>query len=109
MADALPVPHKPGWFLFLGIAYIFAGAVAIITPEVVTLASVFFFGALLMVAGAATIVHAFWTHRWDGFAMHLLAGILALVTGFLLINDAPAGAAGFTIVLGGVFLRRGLF
>jgi len=109
MADASPVPHKPGWFLFLGIAYIFAGAVAIITPEIVTLASVFFFGVLLMIAGAATFIHAFWTHRWDGFAMNLLAGILALVTGFLLVNDAAAGAAVFTIVLAVFFLVSGLF
>jgi uncharacterized membrane protein HdeD (DUF308 family) len=109
MTDASPVPHKPGWFLFLGIVYIFAGAVAIITPEIVTLLSVVFFGVILLISGIATLIHAFWTHRWEGFAMQLLAGILALVTGFLLITDAAAGAAVFTIVLATFFLVSGLF
>ncbi|HEX4139072.1 MAG TPA: DUF308 domain-containing protein [Candidatus Methylacidiphilales bacterium] len=110
MADGdTPVPHKPGWFLFLGIIYIFAGAVAIITPEIVTLLSVVFFGVILMIAGIATLIHAFWTHRWDGFAVQLLAGILASVAGFLLVSDAAAGAVAITIILASYFLVSGFF
>ncbi len=103
------VPHKPGWFLFLGIIYVFAGVLAIITPEIVTLFSVVFFGTLLLIAGIATLIHAFWTHRWDGFAVQLLAGVLASVAGFLLITDAAAGAAVITIILAGYFLASGFF
>jgi len=104
-----PIPHKPGWFLFLGIVYVFAGILAILTPEVVTLLSVVFFGVLLLVAGIATLIHAFWTHHWDGFAVQLLAGILASVAGFLLISDAAAGAAVITIILAAYFLVSGFF
>ena len=106
--DSIP-PHKPGWFLFLGILYIFAGLVAILTPEIVTLLSVVFFGAILLIAGIATLIHAFWTHRWDGFAVQLLAGVLASVAGFLLVTDAAAGAAVITIILAGYFLASGFF
>jgi uncharacterized membrane protein HdeD (DUF308 family) len=108
-AGDLPVPHKPGWFLFLGIVYIFAGLMAILIPEIVTLFSVVFFGVILLIAGLATLIHAFWTHRWDGFAVQLLAGILASVAGFLLITDAAAGAAVITIILAAYFLVSGLF
>lgn len=108
--DESPLPHpKPGWLLFLGIIYILAGMLAIISPVIVTLFSVVFFGTLMMMAGIATLIHAFWTHRWDGFAAQLLAGILASVAGFLLIADAPAGAAAFTIILAAYFLVSGFF
>jgi uncharacterized membrane protein HdeD (DUF308 family) len=110
MADGdSPVPHKPGWFLFLGIVYVLAGLMAIVTPVFVTLLSVVFFGTVLLIAGIATLIHAFWTHRWDGFAVQLLAGILASVAGFLLITDAAAGAAAITIILASYFLVSGLF
>ena len=109
MADDAPIPHKPGWFLFLGIVYVFAGLLAILSPVVVTLLSVVFFGVILLIAGLATLIHAFWTHRWDGFAVQLLAGILASVAGFLLINDAAAGAAVITLILASYFLVSGFF
>jgi uncharacterized membrane protein HdeD (DUF308 family) len=80
------VPQKPGWFLFLGVLYIFVGVVAVMSPLVVTLVSVVFFGVLL-----------------------LLAGTLAAVMGFLLISDAAAGAAVITIILGSYFLVSGVF
>jgi uncharacterized membrane protein HdeD (DUF308 family) len=110
MATETPVvPHKPGWFLFLGIAYLFFGVVAVMSPLVVTLLSVLFFGVLLMIAGLATLIHSFWSHRWEGLALQLLAGTLAAVMGFLLVADAGAGAAVITIILGSYFLVSGIF
>jgi uncharacterized membrane protein HdeD (DUF308 family) len=103
------VPQKPGWFLFLGVLYIFVGVVAVMSPLVVTLVSVVFFGVLLLLAGMVTLIHSFWTRRWDGFALQLLAGTLAAVMGFLLISDAAAGAAVITIILGSYFLVSGVF
>ena len=103
------VPHKPGWFLFLGVVYVFAGMLAVISPIVVTLFSVVFFGALLLVAGIAALIHSFWTRGWEGFAVQLLAGVLASVMGFLLIADAESGAAAITLILGSYFLVSGLF
>jgi uncharacterized membrane protein HdeD (DUF308 family) len=110
MAEGEPLlPQKPGWFLFLGIVYILAGILAILSPAIVTLFAVTFLGALMIVAGVATLIHAFWTHRWDGFAVQLLAGILASVAGFLLITDAAAGALVITLILASYFLVSGCF
>jgi len=91
------------------VAYVFFGIVAVMSPLVVTLISVLFFGVLLMISGLATLIHSFWTRRWDGFALQLLAGTLAAVMGFLLIADAGAGAAVITIILGSYFLVSGIF
>ena len=82
---------------------------AVMSPLVVTLLSVLFFGVLLVISGVATLIHSFWTHRWDGFALQLLAGTLAAVMGFLLIADAGAGAVVITIILGAYFLVSGIF
>ena len=103
------VPQKPGWFLFLGVAYVFAGVVAVMSPLVVTLFSVLFFGVLLLIAGIVTLIHAFWTRHWAGIALQLLAGTLSAVMGFLLIADAGAGAAVITIILASYFLVSGMF
>ena len=109
VVEATPPPHKSGWFLLLGIVYVFAGVVAIGSPLVITLLSVLFFGVVLVVAGAAGLIHAFWARGWDGFAVQLLAGILASVMGILLISDAAAGAAVITIILATYFLISGFF
>jgi uncharacterized membrane protein HdeD (DUF308 family) len=108
-AEGSPAPHKSGWFLLLGILYIFAGVVAIGSPLVITLLSVLFFGVVLVIAGVAGLIHAFWARGWDGFAVQLLAGVLSTVMGFLLITDAAAGAAVITIILATYFLISGLF
>ncbi len=109
MSETPHLPHNSGWFLFLGVVYVFVGVVAVMSPLVVTLFSVLFFGVLLLAAGIATLIHSFWTQRWDGFALQLLAGILASVMGFLLIADAAAGAAVITIILASYFLVSGIF
>ena len=103
------VPQKPGWFLFLGVLYVFTGVVAVMSPLVVTLLSVTLFGVLLLIAGIVTLIHSFWTHQWAGFAVQLLAGTLAAVMGFLLVADAGAGAAVITIILASYFLVSGVF
>jgi uncharacterized membrane protein HdeD (DUF308 family) len=108
-SDTPLIPNKPGWFLFLGVFYIFAGMLALLSPEIVTLFSVVFLGGLLLISGVVALIHSFWTHRWDGFAVQLLAGILACVMGFLLIADAAAGAAVITIILASYFLVSGFF
>jgi uncharacterized membrane protein HdeD (DUF308 family) len=108
-AKAAQPTHSSNWFLFLGVIYIFAGIVAIGSPLVITLFSVLFFGVVLVAAGVAGLIHAFWARGWDGFAVQLLAGILATVMGFLLITDAAAGAAVITIILATYFLISGFF
>jgi uncharacterized membrane protein HdeD (DUF308 family) len=93
----------------LGIIYIIAGLVAVASPLVVTLFSVFFFGILLMIAGFAALIHSFSVRGWEGFAVQLLAGVLAAVTGFLLIADAASGALVITLILAIYFLVSGMF
>ena len=55
------------------------------------------------------IIDAILGHGWRGFWMHLLAGILYLVLGFLLVQRPLAAAAFFTLMLATAFFVGGLF
>ncbi len=97
------------WSLFLGVLYILAGMIAIMTPIIMTVLTVFFFGFLLTTAGVAGLIHAFWQRGWAGFAVQLLAGVLATCMGILLIFDAGAGAVVITLIMAVYFLVGGFF
>jgi uncharacterized membrane protein HdeD (DUF308 family) len=97
------------WLLILGIVLIIVGMAAIGSAFVATLTTVLVFGMLLIIGGGVQIVNALFAGRWRGFWLHLLAGILYLVLGFLLVQHPLAAAAGFTLVLAACFMIGGLF
>ncbi len=97
------------WLLVLGALLIVVGLVAIGSSFIATLATVMMVGTLLMIGGIVEIVDAFLGRGWRGFWMHLLAGLLYLVLGFLLIQHPLAAAAFFTLMLAAAFFIGGLF
>jgi uncharacterized membrane protein HdeD (DUF308 family) len=97
------------WLLLLGILLIIVGLVAISASFVATLATVLVVGTLLLIGGGVEVANAIWARRWRGFWMHLLAGILYVVVGFLMIQHPLPSAAAFTLMLAAVFFVEGLF
>jgi len=98
-----------GWLLILGILLTVVGFMAIGSSFVATLTTVIVLGILFLAGGIVDVATAFWAHCWRGFWLHLLAGILYIVLGFLLVQHPVAAAAGFTLVLAAAFLVGGLF
>lgn len=98
-----------GWFVALGIVLIILGVIALAYDAFTTIASVLVFGWLLMIGGVIEIVHGFQTHRWGGFFLHLLAGLLFLVAGLLFVANPLTGALSLTLFLGAFFLVGGVF
>jgi len=98
-----------GWFLVLGIALIVLGVGAIGSAFVATLATVMTFGILVLAGGSVEIVSSVWARRWGGFFLHLLAGILYVVIGFLMVTRPLAAAAGLTLMLAALFFVGGMF
>jgi uncharacterized membrane protein HdeD (DUF308 family) len=97
------------WLLILGVALVVVGLMAIGSALIATLTTVIVLGTLFLVGGGVQIANAFWAHCWRGFWLHLLAGILYLVLGFLLVQHPIAAAEGFTLVLAAGFMVGGLF
>ena len=101
--------HKHrGWFLALGIGLIVLGIIALGYDVVTTALSVVLFGWLLVLGGILEIIHAFSTHRWGGFFLNFIAGLLTAVAGVLFVSHPLVGALTLTLFLGAFFLVGGV-
>lgn len=97
------------WFLFLGLLLVLLGTVGIVASGLLTLASVLLLGWLLLIAGAAVVLHAFWARRWSGFFVQLVVGALNLMVGWILLTQPVAGALSLTLLLGVSLVFQGIF
>ncbi len=90
---------KWGWFVGLGIVLIAAGIFALGDVVAVTLASVLFIGAMLLVGGIFQVIHAFMTRTWSAFLLQLLGGALYIVGGLLIMDEPVQGSVLITLLL----------
>lgn len=100
------------WFTLLGALLVVCGTAAIIFPLVTvitTLVATTIVGVLLMIAGVATIVGAFWAGRWSGLLLQLLVGILYLASGFVVTENPAVFALAITVFLAVSFMVLGAF
>jgi uncharacterized membrane protein HdeD (DUF308 family) len=97
------------WFLLLGIALIVLGTVAIGSAVLVTTATMIFFGLLLLAAGIAQLVGAFWAGRWSGFLLTLLVSLFYILTGFFMVDAPVESAMAITLLLALTFFVTGIF
>jgi uncharacterized membrane protein HdeD (DUF308 family) len=97
-----------GLVVALGVVLLLVGALAISSNVIATLASVAFFGMLFAIAGITQIVLAFSTRGFFGIALHLMLGLLSLVSGVLLIRAPAMGAGALTLVIAAWLLASGL-
>ncbi len=102
---------RKAWLLMLvlGFLLIAVGLVAMSAAWIATLAAVFVLGVLFLTGGVVAVASAFSARRWRGFWIHLLAGILYLVLGFLMVQRPLASAATFTLMIAAVLFIGGLF
>ncbi|MGA7577212.1 MAG: HdeD family acid-resistance protein [Desulfobaccales bacterium] len=98
-----------GWLLALGIISIILGILALGSSAFFTMASMIFFGWILLIMGVLELVYSFWQRHWGGFFLHLLNGILAGVAGVILIGNPAASALILTLMLAMFFMAAGLF
>ena len=110
---AVQVPHELvqywGWFLAFGIGLLVLGVAAVARSVKTTIASMLFFGWLLVLASGIEIAQAVMVGHWAGFFHHLLAAILFGVTGLLLVTRPLISAEVATVVMAMFFLIGGLF
>ncbi|HXW52770.1 MAG TPA: HdeD family acid-resistance protein [Myxococcota bacterium] len=98
-----------GWFLALGVFLILLGLVAIGCSAFTTFFTIFLLSIVLMAAGIAKIIYAFWARNWRGFFLSLLLGILYGLAGFLCFIRPVQAASALTLIMGSVFVAGGLF
>jgi uncharacterized membrane protein HdeD (DUF308 family) len=98
-----------GWYLALGIVLIVLGTIAIGSTFVMTIASVFFFGWLLIIGGVMAVINAFWHKRWAGFFLDLLTGILYVVAGWMMVTNTKESALLLTLIIAMFLVFEGVF
>jgi uncharacterized membrane protein HdeD (DUF308 family) len=108
-AELLLVPASRHWgmLLTLGILMIVLGTIGFFQPMAYTLATVVFFGALLLVAGGAGLVSAFRLDGWAGKASGILLAALFVLTGALMIMHPILSGLSLTLVAASFLIAAG--
>jgi len=109
--DVATLRKHSTFYLIWGIVLLILGIIAISAATVTTLISVIFLGFLLFICGVVIIIDSFtsWWHRWNGFWLHLIMGILYLILGVMLIKSPLLGSISITFLLGIFYIIIGAF
>ena len=103
-----PPMRRPIWVLIFGLALIVLGALAIVMPQVTTLAVELMIGWLFLLSGVV--------HGWSTFSMRgvwniagsAIVAILSLVVGGLLLFNPFEGILTLTMLMVAFFLAAGV-
>ena len=92
----------------LGLLMTLVGVVCLIAAGAAGVASVIFFGSLMVAAGVFEVVSAFRFRHSGRFLLLLLGGLFAVAVGALLLFRPLVGLASLTLLLAGYLLASGL-
>ncbi len=99
---------KWGWIVALGIIYLLVGLLALYSVVTATIASVFFVGIMMLIAGVAEVINAFQVKSWGKFFLWVALGLLYIVAGFVTFENPLLAAAALTLVLGAALVASGI-
>jgi len=102
------VARSWGWMLALGILYLVMGVIGLYMTGALTLASVLFFGIMLLIGGIGQIIDTFSCKGWKSVVWHILIALAYLVAGAILIYDPVGGALALTFVVAAMLLASGI-
>ena len=98
-----------GWFLVFGIGLLLLGIAAVVRAFTATVATMLFFGWLLVIACGIEVAQAVLVGHWAGFFHHLLAAILFGFVGVLLVARPVISAEALTMIMAMFFMIGGFF
>ena len=110
----LPTPvwgdlaHNWGWLLAQGILLVVLGTIGLGMTIWLTLASVFFFGVLLVIGGGVQIFQTFKCRGWGSILWHGLIAVLYVLAGISIMADPLAASTLFTLLLAGALVGIGV-
>jgi uncharacterized membrane protein HdeD (DUF308 family) len=98
------------WRLYLieGIVLVLLGVLAIVVPQIATLALTIFLGWLLLISGVVGLFMTFTMRAAPGFWWSLISAALGVLVGGLLIARPVVGAVSLTLVLIAFFIIEGV-
>lgn len=97
-----------GWMLALGLLFLLLGFIGLGMTFGLTMMSVIFFGALLIVGGVLQFFDIFKSKQWKVALWHALISVLYVVGGCLVVYDPIMASAIITAMLAGILIAVGL-
>jgi uncharacterized membrane protein HdeD (DUF308 family) len=95
-------------FLVEGIVLVVLGLLAILVPQIASLAVELLMGWLLLISGAVGLFTTFQAKSSPGFWWALISAVIAIIAGVLLLIWPLTGVVSLTIVLVAFFLIEGI-
>jgi uncharacterized membrane protein HdeD (DUF308 family) len=88
-----------GWMLAMGIVMVILGTLGLGATFMVTMATMFFFGVLILIGSGAQLVEAFYVQGWKSRVWHVLVAVLYFVAGITIINQPALASTMFTLII----------
>lgn len=97
-----------GWVLGLGILFIILGCIGISMVVGLTVLSMMFFGALLIIAGFSNVLDVLKHKDWKGMIWQAFIAVLYIAGGCLVFYDPLLASSIITALLAGVLIVIGI-
>ena len=107
---ALAQSIREHWALFLieGIVLVVLGLLAIVVPQIATIAVAIFIGWLFLISGVVGLITTFMARHAPGFWWALLSAVIAIAAGLILLARPVVGAVSLTYLLIAFFIIEGV-
>lgn len=102
------VSRNWGWLLALGILFVILGTIGLGMTFTLTVASVLFFGVLMLVGGGAQLVQAFQDKGWKSVIWHVLIALLYIGAGIIVVRNPVGASLLLTAMLAGALVAVGV-
>ena len=96
------------WLLGLGILFVLLGMIGLGASFALTMASVVFFGFMLLLGGGYQLVDSFRYSGWKSRVSHILISVLYIIAGIIVVNDPMGASSLFTMMIAGALVAIGL-
>lgn len=98
-----------GWILVAGIAMVILGTIGLGMTFWLTVASMLYFGILLLIGGGVQLINAFRDQAGTNRLSHILIALLYLVAGIILITKPVVAGLAMTALLAVALIIIGVF
>ncbi|STX55629.1 HdeD protein [Legionella beliardensis] len=99
LSEAKTLKHHWGWYLSLGILLLLLGCIGLGMEIALTIVSMYFFAALLMISGLSHIADALRYIRLKGAFWKILISIFYLITAIIILYNPLLASTIFTALL----------
>ena len=93
------ISRKWGWIMAGGLLMVILGIVGLSMEFTMTIVSVVYFGIMMLIGGAMILISAFQAEGWKSKLLHVLIGLLYMVTGVVMIMEPAGSAVWFTLFI----------